>query len=78
MAIIHVRDLPDSTVRTLKVRAALSGQSLQVYVRRLLEREAAALTPEEAADQAREIAARSQVTAADVTGAVAAIREERG
>jgi antitoxin FitA len=78
MAIIHVRDLPETTVRTLKVRAARSGQSLQVYVRRLLEREAALLTPEEAADQAREIGARSRVTAADVTDAVAAMRQERG
>jgi hypothetical protein len=42
-----------------------------------LEREAALLTPEEAADQAREIAARSRVTAADVTDAVAAMCEER-
>ncbi len=77
MAIIHVRDVSDSTLRTLKIRAARSGQSLQAYVRRLLEREAALLTPDEAAEQARAIAARSRVTADDVTAAIAEMREAR-
>jgi antitoxin FitA len=78
MAIIHVRDVSEGTVTTLKVRAARSGQSLQGYVRQLLEREAAVLTPEEAAERARAIAARSAVTANDVTEAIAAMREARG
>jgi antitoxin FitA len=69
MAIIHVRDVSEGTLTTLKVRAARSGQSLQGYVRQLLEREAAALTPEEAAERARAIAARSSI---------AAMREARG
>ena len=77
MAIIHVRDVSDSTLTTLKVRAARSGQSLQAYVRRLLEREAALLTPDEAAGQARAIAARSTVTADDVAQAIAEMRESR-
>jgi plasmid stability protein len=77
MAIIHVRDVSESTLTTLKVRAARSGQSLQGYVRQLLEREAALLTPEEAAERARTIAARSAVTADDVTQAIAALREAR-
>jgi antitoxin FitA len=77
MAIIHVRDVSESTLTTLKVRAARSGQSLQGYVRQLLEREAALLTPEEAAERARTIAARSAVTADDVTEAIAALREAR-
>jgi antitoxin FitA len=77
VAIIHVRDVSDSTLMTLKVRAARSGQSLQAYVRRLLEREAALLTPDEAAEQARTIAARSTVTADDVTQAIAGMREAR-
>jgi plasmid stability protein len=51
MATIHVRDVSDSTLTTLKVRAARAGQSLQGYVRQLLESEAATLTPEEAADR---------------------------
>jgi plasmid stability protein len=78
MAIIHVRDVSEGTLTTLKVRAARSGQSLQGYVRQLLEREAAALTPEEAAERARAIAARSSVTADDVTETIAAMREARG
>ncbi len=62
---------------TLKVRAARSGQSLQSYVRQLLEGEAATLTPEEAAERARAIAARSSVTAEDVVEAIDRMREER-
>jgi antitoxin FitA len=75
MATIHVRDVPDSTLATLKVRAARAGQSLQGYVRQLLDSEAEALTPEEAAEQARTIAARSRVTADDVTDAISAMRQ---
>ncbi len=77
MATIHVRDVPESTLTTLKVRAARAGQSLQAYVRQLLDSEAAVLTPEEAAEQARAIAARSRVTADDVTDAISAMRQAR-
>ena len=54
-----------------------AGQSLQAYVRQLLEREAATLTPEEAAERARAIAARSSVTAADVVDAISDMRAAR-
>ena len=77
MATIHVRDVPENTVTTLKVRAARAGKSLQVYVRQLLETEAGALTPEEAAERARAIAARSKVTAGDVLDVIASVREAR-
>lgn len=77
MATIHVRELTDDTVTTLKVRAARSGQSLQAYVRQLLEAEAATLTPEEAAERARTIAERSAVTADDVVKVIADMREAR-
>jgi antitoxin FitA len=77
MATIHVRDVSDSTVTTLKVRAARAGQSLQAYVRQLLESEATAVTPEEAAERARDIAARSEVTADDVVDVITAMREAR-
>jgi plasmid stability protein len=77
MATIHVRDVSESTVTTLKVRAARAGQSLQAYVRQLLESEATAVTPEEAAERARDIAARSQVTADDVLDVITAMREAR-
>ncbi len=77
MATIHVRDVPESAVTTLKVRAARAGQSLQAYVRQLLESEANAVTPEEAAERARDIAARSDVTADDVMDVITAMREAR-
>lgn len=77
MATIHVRDVPESTLTTLKVRAARAGQSLQAYVRQLLDSEASILSPEEAAEQARAIAARSRVTADDVTDAISAMRQAR-
>jgi plasmid stability protein len=77
MATIHVRDVSEDAVITLKVRAARAGQSLQAYVRQLLEREAATVTPEEAAERARAIAERSSVTADDVVDAIASMREAR-
>jgi plasmid stability protein len=77
MATIHVREVSDDAVVTLKVRAARAGQSLQAYVRQLLEREAATITPEEAAERARAIAARSSVTADDVVDAISDMRAAR-
>lgn len=77
MTSIYVRDVSENAVTTLKVRAARAGQSLQAYVRQLLEAEATTMTPDEAADQARAIAARSNVNADDVLGAIAEMREAR-
>jgi len=77
MSTIHVRDVSESAVTTLKVRAARAGQSLQAYVRQLLESEAAATPPEEAAERARDIAARSEVTVDDVIDVITAMREAR-
>ena len=77
MTTIYVRDVPESTLTTLKVRAAKAGQSLQAYLRQLLDSEAETLTPEEAAEQARTISARSKVTADDVTNAISEIRQGR-
>jgi plasmid stability protein len=77
MATIHVREVSDETLTVLKVRAVRAGQSLQAYVRQLLDGEAATLTAEEAAEEARAIAARGTVTAADVMDAVAEMRVAR-
>lgn len=77
MATIHVREVSPQALTTLKIRAVRAGQSLQAYVRQLLEREAATLTSEEAAERARSIAARGTVTAADVTEAIHELRRER-
>lgn len=75
MAILHVRDVSDDTMATLKRRAARAGQSVQAYVRQLLDADATTLTNAEAAARAREIAAGSSVDADDVVAAVAAARE---
>jgi len=77
VATIHVRDVSDEAVTVLKVRAARAGGSLQQYVRQLLEAEAATLTAEEAAQQARSIASRGAVTAGDVLDAIAETRAAR-
>ncbi len=41
MASITIRNLPDSTKDTLRVRAAKQGMSLEAYVRNLLQEESA-------------------------------------
>jgi plasmid stability protein len=69
MGDIQVRELSEGAHRVLRKRAGAQGLSLQKYLRNLLEAEAATLTPEEAAEQARAIAARSDVTADDITDA---------
>lgn len=61
----------------LKVRAARAGQSLQAYVRALLDLEAETLTPAEASDRARDIAARSSVSTDDVVQALAQVHHDR-
>jgi antitoxin FitA len=75
MGSIHVRDVSDETLLTLKLRATRAGQSLQAFIRQLLDQEAATLSTEEAAHQARTIAARSSVTADDVVAVIAEMRE---
>lgn len=78
MGVLHIRDVSDDTITTLKQRAGRAGQSLQAYLRQLLDREAETLTMEEAADQARAIASRSTVTTDDVLEAIEASRRSRG
>ena len=77
MATIHVRDVPEDTLQTLKTRAAQSGQSLQNYVLQLLTGEAAMLSPAEAAVEAGALAARGDVTADDVVDVIREAREAR-
>ncbi|MEU4836342.1 hypothetical protein [Streptosporangium sp. NPDC023615] len=47
MSIIQIRDVPEETERTLKMRAEREGKSLTAYVRELLNEEAATPTPDE-------------------------------
>ncbi|MFH8623745.1 FitA-like ribbon-helix-helix domain-containing protein [Streptomyces vietnamensis] len=51
MATLYVRDLSDATLTELKIRAARNRQSLQAYVRTLLEQEAATPSLEDALDR---------------------------
>jgi plasmid stability protein len=53
MPALTIRDVSEGAVHTMKIRAAQSGQSLQAYLRGLIEREAARLTVAEAVEQAR-------------------------
>lgn len=77
MAALNVRDMSEETLTTLKVRAARAGQSLQSYVRHVLDEEAEMLTADEAADEARSIAERSAVSAEDVVNTVDELRRAR-
>jgi plasmid stability protein len=69
MTALTIRDVSDDAVRTMKVRAAQNGQSLQAYVRSLLEREAAKPTVAEAVEQARKTAT-ANVSTADILAAI--------
>jgi plasmid stability protein len=72
--LLQIRDVPEDVHRTLKARAAASGQSLSEYVRGVLSRTAARPTPEELA---RRIDARGVVVPSDSTvDAVRSIRED--
>lgn len=51
MATIQIRNLPDESVRTLKVRAAKSGQSLQEYMREFLIEETSKPSVKELMDE---------------------------
>lgn len=51
MATIQIRNVPDETARTLKVRAASSGQSLQEYMRAHVIAEASKPTMDEIVDR---------------------------
>ncbi|MDI2127249.1 FitA-like ribbon-helix-helix domain-containing protein [Yinghuangia seranimata] len=56
MTTVYIRDVSEETLTVLKVRAAQARQSLQAYMRDLIEREAALPTLEEAAARAADIA----------------------
>ena len=53
MANLQVRDVPEAVHRTLRARAASSGQSLSDYVLAILEREAGHPTLDELLDRVR-------------------------
>jgi plasmid stability protein len=69
MTALTIRDVSDDAVRTMKIRAAQAGQSLQAYLRGLIEKEAAKPTIAEAVEQARREATAS-ISTADILTAI--------
>jgi plasmid stability protein len=69
MTALTIRDVSDDAVRTMKIRAAQAGQSLQAYLRGLIEKEAAKLTVAEAVERARREAT-ADVSTADILAAI--------
>lgn len=66
MTSLHIRDVPDETLATLRARAASEGQSLQAYARSLLIAEASVLSAKEAARRAHDIGSRTDITEQDI------------
>ena len=69
MTAVTIRDVSDDAVRTMKIRAAQAGQSLQAYLRGLIEKEAAKPTVAEAVEQARREAT-AHISTADILAAI--------
>lgn len=69
MTALTIRDVSDDAVRTMKIRAAQAGQSLQAYLRGLIEKEAARPTVAEAVERARREATAS-ISTADILSAI--------
>lgn len=74
MTAITIRDVPDGTVDTLKIKAAQSGRSLQAYLLELVTRDARTpLLSEMMARLDRET--RSDVSTVDILAAIDEGRE---
>jgi antitoxin FitA len=69
MTALTIRDVSDDAVRTMKIRAAQAGQSLQAYLRGLIEKEAAKPTVAEAVEQTRREAT-ANLSTADILSAI--------
>ena len=69
MTALTIRDVSEDAVRTMKIRAAQAGQSLQAYLRGLIEREAAKPTVAQAVEQARREAT-ADISTADILAAI--------
>jgi len=77
MTDLSVRDVSEDTVSALRVRAAANRQSLQAYIRDVLDREAYAVSIEQAAHEADRLASRANVTTDDVLAAIEDMRQAR-
>jgi antitoxin FitA len=77
MAILHIRDVSEETVDVLKARAERANQSLQAYVRTILDREVSVMTWDEVEEARLRIREGSSTTVDDVLDAIRQGREER-
>jgi hypothetical protein len=75
MALIQVRDVPETTVRALKAQAAEHGLTLTAYLRAQLDRLAARPTNAEIADRLARRNRRGGPSAADTVAEIRRIRE---
>ncbi len=76
MTDVTIRRVPDSTLITLKARAAQAGKSLQAYLLDLIAREAARPTLAEVTSRA-EAEASASLSTDDVLGAIDEARRGR-
>ncbi|MEU5643289.1 FitA-like ribbon-helix-helix domain-containing protein [Streptomyces milbemycinicus] len=76
MTDVTVRRVPDDMLKTLKIRAAEAGKSLQAYLWDMIVREAATPTNAELARRMKR-SARLDLTDTDVPGLLEAERERR-
>jgi antitoxin FitA len=75
MALIQVRDVPETTVRALKAQAAERGLTLTAFLRAELDRLAARPTNAEIAERLARRDRRGGPTAADTVEEIRRIRE---
>jgi hypothetical protein len=75
MALIQVRDVPETTVRALKAQAAERGLTLAAYLRAQLDRLAARPTNAEIAERLARRNRRGGPTTADTVAEIRRIRE---
>lgn len=73
-SLLQVRNVPDDARRLLKARAAASGESLNSYLLRLIEREVARPTVAEVLERASKRADRA---AESSVGVIRSARDER-
>ncbi|GAB2881728.1 FitA-like ribbon-helix-helix domain-containing protein [Streptomyces mayteni] len=76
MTDVTVRRVPDDVLRTLKIRAAEAGKSLQAYLLDVIVREATTPTNAELAQRMKR-SATLDLTDADIPGFLDAERERR-
>lgn len=77
MALVQIRDVSEQTRRELKARAAGQGQSLNTYLRELLDREVARPTVADVLQRAELRAERSDTSVVEMLAAGRADRENQ-